>query len=117
LEGLKNKYPVIGDVRGMGLIQAMELVKDRASKEPAPQETTQLMEEARREGLLIGKGGLWGNVIRMSPPLNISKADVDEAIRLLDRALAAVEKTRKAAVSTPASATTVLAGNPGPGKR
>ena len=117
LEGLKNKYPVIGDVRGMGLIQAMELVKDRASKEPAPQETAQLMEEARREGLLIGKGGLWGNVIRMSPPLNISKADVDEAIRLLDRALAAVEKTRKAAVSTPASATTVLAGNPGPGKR
>jgi 4-aminobutyrate aminotransferase-like enzyme len=100
LEGLKNKYPVIGDVRGMGLIQAMELVKDRASKEPAPQETTQFMEEARREGLLIGKGGLWGNVIRMSPPLNISKADVDEAIRLLDRAFSALEQARKAAAGT-----------------
>ena len=55
------------------------------------------MEEARREGLLIGKGGLWGNVIRMSPPLNISKADVDEAIRLLDRSFAAVEEKRHAA--------------------
>ncbi len=82
----------------MGLMQGIELVKDRVTKEPAPQETGQLMEEARREGLLIGKGGLWGNVIRMSPPMNISKADVDEAIRLLDRALAAVEEKRHAAV-------------------
>ena len=93
LEGLKEKYPVIGDVRGMGLMQGIELVKDPVTKEPAPQETTQLMEEARRDGLLIGKGGLWGNVIRMSPPMNISKTDVDEAVRLLDRALAAVERS------------------------
>jgi 4-aminobutyrate aminotransferase-like enzyme len=101
LEGLKDRYPVIGDVRGMGLMQAVELVKDHATKEPAPQETAQLMEEARREGLLIGKGGLWGNVIRMSPPMNISKGDVDEAIRLLDRALATVEQMRHAAVGVP----------------
>jgi len=98
LEGLKEKHSVIGDVRGMGLMQGIELVKDRVTKEPAPQETGQLMEEARRAGLLIGKGGLWGNVIRMSPPMNISKSDVDEAIRLLDRALAAVEEKRHAAV-------------------
>ena len=98
LEGLKDKYSVIGDVRGMGLMQGIELVKDRKTKEPAPQETAQLMEEARREGLLIGKGGLWGNVIRMSPPMNISEADVDEAIRLLDRSLAAVEEKRHATV-------------------
>ena len=87
LEELQRKYPLIGDVRGMGLMQGLELVKDRATKEPAPQETNALLEEARRQGLLIGKGGLWGNVIRMSPPLNITKADVDEAARLLDRAL------------------------------
>ena len=99
LEGLKDKYPLIGDVRGMGLMQGIELVKDPVTKEPAPQETAQLMEEARRAGLLIGKGGLWGNVIRMSPPMNISKGDVDEAIRLLDRALAAVEQTRHATVA------------------
>jgi 4-aminobutyrate aminotransferase len=90
LEDLKEKYPVIGDVRGMGLMQALELVKDRETKEPAPEQTVQLMERARDNGLLIGKGGLYGNCIRLSPPLNISKADVEEAIRLLDKSFAEV---------------------------
>src|SRR4051812_6361540 len=90
LESLQKKYPLIGDVRGMGLMQAMEFVKDRATKEPAPAETTQFMEEARKRGLLIGKGGLYGNVIRMSPPMNIAKSDVDEAIKVMDESLAAV---------------------------
>jgi 4-aminobutyrate aminotransferase-like enzyme len=70
----------------MGLMQAMEFVKDRETKEPAPAETTQFMEEARKRGLLIGKGGLWGNVIRTSPPLNIAKSDVDEAIKVMSLA-------------------------------
>jgi len=90
LEGLKEKYALIGDVRGMGLMQGLELVKNRQTKEPAPQETNRLLDEARRAGLIVGKGGLWGSVIRMSPPLNIGKADVDEALRMLDQALAAV---------------------------
>ncbi len=90
LEGLKEKYPVIGDVRGMGLMQALELVKDRETKEPAPEQTVGLMERARDNGLLVGKGGLYGNCIRLSPPLNVSKADVDEAIRLLDKSFAEV---------------------------
>ncbi len=90
LEELKAKYPLIGDVRGMGLMQALELVKDRETKEPAPEATVQLMERARDHGLLVGKGGLYGNVIRLSPPLNISKADAGEAIRLLDKSLAEV---------------------------
>ena len=90
LDALKEKYPVIGDVRGMGLMQALELVKDRETKEPAPEATVQLMERARDNGLLIGKGGLYGNVIRLSPPLNIARADVDEAIGLLDKSLAKV---------------------------
>ncbi|HLV95176.1 MAG TPA: aspartate aminotransferase family protein [Candidatus Acidoferrales bacterium] len=85
LEELQEKYPLIGDVRGMGMMQALELVKDRSTKEPAAAETTQLLEGARRNGLLVGKGGLYGNVIRMAPPMNISKADVDEGIRLLDK--------------------------------
>ena len=76
----------------MGLMQAIELVKDRKTKEPAPQETNRVMDEARNRGLLIGKGGLYGNVLRTSPPLNINKADVDEAIRILDEAFTAVEK-------------------------
>lgn len=92
LEELQKKYPLIGDVRGMGLMQAMELVKDPTTKEPAPQETNALMEECRKRGLLVGKGGLWGNVIRMSPPLNIGKADVDEAMRILDESLAALKR-------------------------
>jgi 4-aminobutyrate aminotransferase-like enzyme len=87
---LKDKYPVIGDVRGMGLMQALELVKDRQTKEPAPEATTQLLERSRANGLLIGKGGLYGNVIRLSPMLNISKPDVDEAIKLLDKSLSEV---------------------------
>ena len=90
LEELKDKYTLIGDVRGMGMMQAIELVRDRATKEPAPVETTELMERARANGLLIGKGGLYGNVIRMAPPMNISKADVDEGIRLLHKSLGEV---------------------------
>jgi 4-aminobutyrate aminotransferase-like enzyme len=96
LEGLKDKYDLIGDVRGMGLMQALELVKDRNTKEPAPQETNRVLDEARRAGLIIGKGGLYGNAIRMSPPLNIGKADVDEAIRMLDKAFAAVTAAQPA---------------------
>ena len=90
LEELQQKHPLIGDVRGMGLMQGLELVKDRQTKEPAAEATVQLMERARENGLLIGKGGLYGNVIRMSPMLNISKADVDEAVRMLDESLSEV---------------------------
>jgi 4-aminobutyrate aminotransferase len=92
LRELQNKHPLIGDVRGMGLMQAIELVKDRETKEPAPEATNKFMEECRREGLLIGKGGMVGNVIRLSPPLNISKADVDVALRTMDKALSQVGK-------------------------
>ena len=90
LEELKNKYELIGDVRGMGLMQAIEFVKDRNSKEPALQETNQFMEECRKRGLLVGKGGFYGNVIRMSPPLNIARSDVNEAIRAMDESLMAI---------------------------
>jgi 4-aminobutyrate aminotransferase len=90
LEELQERHALIGDVRGMGLMQGLELVKDRNTKEAAPQETNQFMEECRKRGLLIGKGGLWGNVIRMSPPLNISKSDVDEAFRIMNDAMTAV---------------------------
>ncbi len=85
---LQEKHTRIGDVRGMGLLQALELVRDRQTKEPAPAETNQLLERCRGERLLVGKGGLYGNVIRISPPMNISPSDVDEFARRLDRALA-----------------------------
>jgi 4-aminobutyrate aminotransferase-like enzyme len=88
LENLKEKYPVIGDVRGMGLMQALELVKDRETKEPAPQAVLKVFEETKRRGVLIGKGGLYGNVIRTGIPLIANKGHVDELISALDAAFA-----------------------------
>jgi 4-aminobutyrate aminotransferase-like enzyme len=72
----------------MGLMQGVELVKDRKSKEPAPQATAAVMEAAKDRGLIIGKGGLYGNVLRISPALNVSTADADQAADILDQALA-----------------------------
>ncbi len=90
LLALKDKYPVIGDVRGMGLMQGVELVEDRKTKEPAPKRTAKLLEAARKQGLLIGKGGLYGNVLRIAPSMLVSKSDVDDAAARLDRAFAEV---------------------------
>jgi len=84
LEELKGKFPIIGEVRGMGLMQAIELVEDRESKKPATAQTLALMEATRENRILLGKGGYYGNVLRVSPPLNIGKTDVDEFARLLD---------------------------------
>lgn len=86
LEELKDKYSVIGDVRGMGLMQAIECVKDRETKEPDPQSVARVFEETRRRGVLIGKGGLYGNVIRIGPPLIATKADIDQLAAALDGA-------------------------------
>jgi len=87
LEELRAKHAIVGDVRGMGLMQALELVEDRASRKPAARATAELMEAARRHGLLVGKGGTYGNCIRISPPLNVTRADVDEFARRLDLSL------------------------------
>jgi 4-aminobutyrate aminotransferase len=88
LEKLQEKHALVGEVRGMGLMQGVELVKDRKSKEPAPQATAAVMEAAKDRGLIIGKGGLYGNVLRISPALNVSAADADQAADILDQALA-----------------------------
>ena len=88
LEELREKYTLIGDVRGMGLMQALELVRDRTTREPAVAATIEVMEAARANRVLVGKGGLYGNVIRISPPLNIARADVDEFVRRLDASFA-----------------------------
>jgi 4-aminobutyrate aminotransferase-like enzyme len=90
LEALKEKYPVIGDVRGMGLMQAIECVEDRTTKAPAPQAVLKVFEETRRRGVLIGKGGLHGNVIRLGPPLIATTSDIDELVAALDGAFATV---------------------------
>lgn len=86
LEALKEKYEVIGDVRGMGLMQAIECVADKKSKTVAPDVVLKVFEETKRRGVLIGKGGLFGNVIRLGPPLIATKSDMDELVAALDAA-------------------------------
>ena len=90
LEELKEKHEIIGDVRGMGLMQAIELVEDRKTKAPATRQTAMAMEAARENRLLVGKGGMYGNVLRLSPPMNIGRSDVDQFAELLDKSLAVV---------------------------
>ena len=90
---LQKKYPIIGEVRGLGLMQAMELVVDPVTKEPAPALVNAMLEATRERGLLIGKGGMYNSVLRLSPAMNIAKSDVDEALRLLDESFAAVSKS------------------------
>ena len=77
----------MGGGRGLGLMQAIELVEDRDSKTPATAATLRVMEAARENRILIGRGGIDGNVIRLSPPLNISKNDVDNFVTALDASL------------------------------
>ena len=83
LNALQDKYPVIGDVRGMGLMQGMELVG--VMKKPDVESTKRVMELTRREGLLVGKGGTYGNVLRVAPPLNVNQDQIDQALTALDR--------------------------------
>src|SRR5205814_6274941 len=83
LEGLKERFPGIGDVRGMGLMQAIELVKDRGTKEPDAQGATRLLEATRKRGLLVGKGGTYGNALRIAPPMVVTRGQGDDALRIL----------------------------------
>ena len=93
LERLQRKYPrTVGDVRGMGLMQGVEFVKDEAGGDRTtnPQALARLFEETKKRGLLIGKGGLYGNVARISPPLVVSESEVTEAVKILDDGLSAM---------------------------
>ncbi len=83
---------LVGDVRGMGLMQAIELVVDESKGDRTPngEATAALFEETRKRGLLLGKGGLYGNVIRISPPMTVSETQVKDALAILDEALEAV---------------------------
>jgi len=88
LRDLGERHEIVGDVRGKGLMLGVELVKDHDTKEPAADLAAKAMEGARERGLLIGKGGLYGNVLRISPPLTITEDDAAQAIETLDAAFA-----------------------------
>ncbi|MEY2410320.1 MAG: hypothetical protein QOF48_2990 [Verrucomicrobiota bacterium] len=90
LSRLAEKHSVIGEVRGLGLMLGVELVKDRKTKEPAKEECIAVFEKARELGLLIGKGGLWGNTLRIKPPMCINTNDADFMLQVLDASLQSV---------------------------
>ena len=92
LDELEDQYDWIGESRGMGLMQALEIVRDKHTKEPAPEAAKALLEGAREEGLLIGIGGLHGHVLRIGPSLLISEAEVAEGLDRLGRACERVEQ-------------------------
>ena len=91
LEKLQAAHPLIGDVRGQGLMLGMELVLDRHTKTPAPVQTAWLWEYARQQGVLAGKGGLHSNVLRLKPPMCITLEDVDFALEVFDEGLKELE--------------------------
>lgn len=87
LNELKEKYPLIGDIRGKGLMIGIELVKDQKKKTPAKEETTKIRDYCRENGLLIGSGGVKGCVLRLQPPLVISKEEIDSTLEILENAM------------------------------
>jgi len=93
LKNLQEEHKIIGDVRGQGMMIGVELVRNQETKEPASQEILKVMELTKDKGLLIGKGGLDNNVIRIQPPLELTKAQIDSASIILEEAFTEVEKT------------------------
>ncbi|MFG2167887.1 aspartate aminotransferase family protein [Micromonospora chersina] len=90
LRAVAQAHPVVGDVRGKGLMIALELVGPDGAPHPAA--AAALLEESRERGLLVGKGGLYGNVIRLAPPMTLTRAEADEALEILTQSIEAVAK-------------------------
>ncbi len=94
LEAIQRRHrKILGDVRGKGLMQGLELVVDETAgdRTPNPQDTGRLFEETKTRGLLIGKGGLYGNVVRIAPPLTVNADEVDEALGILGAAFDTID--------------------------
>jgi alanine-glyoxylate transaminase/(R)-3-amino-2-methylpropionate-pyruvate transaminase len=87
LSALAEKHPLIGEVRGLGLMLGVELVRNRQSKEPAKSETALVLEEMKKRQVLIGKGGLYGNTLRIKPPMCLNQDDADYLVACLDEVL------------------------------
>jgi 4-aminobutyrate aminotransferase len=93
LKDLEDRFDVVGEVRGKGLMVGVELVKDGESKDPSPEAAGRVMETCRERGLLVGKGGLYGNVLRVSPPLSITEDDAARAVETLEVAFGEAERS------------------------
>ncbi len=91
---VQQRQPLIGEVRGMGLMLGVELVRDRRTKEPANTEAAEVLELCKERGLLVGKGGLLGNTLRIKPPMCLTKDDADFLADCLDEVLGLIQITR-----------------------
>ena len=91
LKELEQNHRLIGEVRGLGLMLGVELVRDRKTKEPASSEAADVLELCKERGLIIGKGGLYGNTLRIKPPMCITKDDADFLVDVLDEVLVEIE--------------------------
>eukprot|EP00745_Piridium_sociabile_P003768 TRINITY_DN121908_c0_g2_i1.p1 TRINITY_DN121908_c0_g2~~TRINITY_DN121908_c0_g2_i1.p1 ORF type:complete len:150 (-),score=22.64 TRINITY_DN121908_c0_g2_i1:102-551(-) len=87
LRKLQERYEILGDVRGRGLMIGCEFVKDRDTKEPAKTEVTEIHEILKSRGVLVGKGGVLNNVLRIKPPMCINQHDVDFFVYHLEQAI------------------------------
>jgi alanine-glyoxylate transaminase/(R)-3-amino-2-methylpropionate-pyruvate transaminase len=94
LLALQDQHRLIGDVRGLGLMLGVELVRDRKTKEPAASEAAEVLELSKQRGLIIGKGGLFGNTLRIKPPMCITKNDADFLVDVLDEVLCEIENRK-----------------------
>ncbi|HJN55215.1 MAG TPA: aspartate aminotransferase family protein [Candidatus Poseidoniales archaeon] len=92
LEELMESHPLIGDIRGKGLMLGFELVEDRQTKEPAPEKTQKMLNLAFEKGVMLGVGGLHNNVVRIKPPLMLSNEQIDHALEVLDEVLTIIGK-------------------------
>lgn len=100
LERWKQKYPLIGDTRGLGMMRLMEFVLDREQRTPAPTETLEIIKTAVRNGLVLIRAGLYSNCIRLHPPLNIPEEILDEGLSVLEQAIAVVNESAMASTAT-----------------
>ncbi|MFW9801958.1 MAG: aspartate aminotransferase family protein [Candidatus Thorarchaeota archaeon] len=92
LKSLEEDHKLVGEVRGQGMMLGVELIRDEATKEPAVDEMIQVMELTKNNGLLVGKGGLDGNVIRIQPPLELTAEQIDKSYEILDEVFSEIEK-------------------------
>jgi len=92
LNEMKEKYDIIGDIRGLGAMMAVELVKDRKTKEPNKEAVVEIIKECWQNGLIILSSGTYGNAIRFLMPLVITDEQLNAGLDILDRAFAKVAK-------------------------
>lgn len=92
LEPLKDRHELVGDVRGEGFFLGMELVKDRRTKEPAKEAAAKFLQEVWKRKVLVGLGGLDSNVVRIEPPLVLTKEHIERSVEVFDEALKAIKQ-------------------------